>query len=535
MDRINPIRIDVVIFTVNKAEAFSTLVKFGLNKIGKEKDFEYRWGVVEGESDNERIYVAHVSFDDKSGIQQAILTATKICDTLYPSYILILGIAGGRRGDKDSEESIKLGDLIVSKIVKHGPISNDHLRENPVLQPDTGLFHAASELDKNDTWRGLIAEESRGQRIDSWKSLIAKNPPGNAKSTVYFEELVSTDQIIDDLKNNPKLDEVLKKFPRMVAADMEAGAVAGLLLDRYSAGKWTPRFFVIKGISDLIDAEDSEKQESTRHLWREYAADAAASFARALIQSFTKKIPTCAMRLLPAHMENHRPNTDCSGILYSIQPEHYSAIAEHILDKIVTSKDFGGCLFFTVCAYDPIMLYEMTRKRFIYEKNNEPKTNKRLKDWTLDHFGHFRTFGNVAREYYDKCFRILLLDGSTEEEDEENNWAKKLEPHYWELFTEVNRGVRCWGIGRRDLESVKKEGLFLTDYVIIGDRILLDYYDESHTLIMSDLNDPVIKSQLLGLRDLFFRKMGDGNLVPFKELPLLESEAKRVFEKRGYV
>jgi hypothetical protein len=52
-----------------------------------------------------------------------------------------------------------------------------------------------------------------------------------------------------------------------------------------------------------------------------------------------------------------------------------------------------------------------------------------------------------------------------------------------ELFFELNGNVPCWKLHRSSTTWTR----FLTDYVIIGQEILLDYYDDSGILHVGDL------------------------------------------------
>lgn len=512
-----PIRIDFVLITVNQYEDKSVGKVFELANEGKEKDLQYHWGYIQGK---ETLCIAHVSQHDIPGTVEATQVAAKICDILYPEYLFVLGTAAGRQGMKEegADDRPELGDIVACKMIRYGTLSKEHLKEQPAMHPDKELYNAVAMIYRKGTWTEDIQTKA----------------PWFTASKVITEELCTTNQIIDNLKKDKKLRNILDKFPRLVAVDMEAGAVGSTLFDYYSTGKWVPRFFVIKGISDIIDNDDSNcgpngenlSQTETRHLWREYAADASAAFAKNLIVSFkpAERHPTHANRLIPARFQNIRnTNKDCSVVLYAIQAEDYSVIAADILGKLHDNNDYK---FFTFCAFNPKSLWKTAMRRYKF-KNKSPRIrNDKLIEWTLNNFHHFKMFGKAAKKdtKQHSCIRILLLEGSTER-GYDKYWPQHINEEQWNFFIEVNRRVPCWGICHDDLVNIiSKDKLFLTDYVVIGERIILDYYDDSKTLIISDLNDKDISNYFLELRRIFFEKISSTPLAPFKELPALDEE-----------
>jgi len=525
-----PIKIDVAVLTVNQGE------DDGVNRILKlkrkaDEGFPYYWGYLKNKF-GEKLTIAHVSCDDKSGIAMACHTTSQICDILCPSYLFILGIAGGRQkndptqvekadaevtvepenGTVKATERVELGDIFVSKIIRHGPIGKDAIRENPVMQPDTTLFKYVRNL-KNPT---------------SWQDPTVKPPPQwEIEQTVHTEDLVSTDELIENLLKNPKLEEILKKLPRAKAVDMEAGGVAQTLLQRYSDGKWTPSLFVIKGISDIIDPIDDEsakKQQEVRHLWTKFAAESSALFARSLIKNIGRKNTTHPTRFMPNQLSKQKVFSN-SYVYSSIKIDEYSDVAAHLLNRVAKSNEYEDMIFFTFCAYNPDRLFDAVKSKY-----NHSNTDKKVfMQWAKKKFRHFEVFSNTALNNKEKCVRILLLDGSTLYDIENKPWYKNVSEHSWNFFLDVNGDVPCWGIGIGDLKSIFPNSDILRDYVIIGDKILLNYYDETQTLMFNDVYKG-IKSEHTKLIELFNEFNGNDQASPFKSLDTLEKEAVDYFK-----
>ena len=255
-------------------------------------------------------------------------------------------------------------------------------------------------------------------------------------------------------------------------------------------------------------------------MWRQFASNASATFAREVVSNFrpSRRWPTALERLRPIHLRKKvKINEDCAGVLYDVQPEHYSDIATRVLDNMKRGALPDRASFFTVCAYDPRLLHQTIQRRFEAARRRAPKSRIELRDWALEIFDHFQLFARHAAKYPMESVRILLVDDF-------DTWTDRLKPDHWWLFGELNGGVPCWGIDRASVND-----LFLTDFVVFGGQLLLDYYDESRILVISDLSTPDIHNDLLGLLRKFGKVERKGSFRPFKEL---DKAAQKAFKDK---
>jgi nucleoside phosphorylase len=101
---------------------------------------------------------------------------------------------------------------------------------------------------------------------------------------VIAAPVASGDKVVDD----PSADffsEVLASWPKLRAVEMEGAGAAAAVRDLTDSGK-SVGFAMIRGISDLPWSKSDRPSDSAsdvqtveRDQWKEYAADAAATFA----------------------------------------------------------------------------------------------------------------------------------------------------------------------------------------------------------------------------------------------------------------
>src|SRR5262249_32895082 len=165
-----------------------------------------------------------------------------------PRYVLLVGIAGGI---KDSE--VALGDVLISdqivdyelqKIEPSGP----KIRFS-VHRASTRLLLAAQNPPVGDGPKNVRA---------------ARGTPGSPKRIIG--PVATGDKVI-------AFQDVLARYrehwPKLIGVEMEAGGAASA---SFQAAR-QPGFFMIRGVSDLADAEkDSQAVQS----WRQYACLIAA-------------------------------------------------------------------------------------------------------------------------------------------------------------------------------------------------------------------------------------------------------------------
>jgi adenosylhomocysteine nucleosidase len=268
------LQVDVAIITVLPEEYHAVLRKLDNVRRVIESDGRpnvYVWATGEIRSANRpmprRIVVAMAG---EAGEVSGALTTRATIDRWRPQDVLLVGIAGG------VHDSVDLGDVVISPRIwgyEHGHLGHRYDAGGVVFfHPDPTLLKAA--LDLAPEWRGRIEAAAPDEEVLS-KVVVGKTASGNKvienASSAYFAQSLLMDTTV-------------------VSVEMEgAGAAAAVGEDHAMGG--TTGFLMIRGISDLVEGEElvgphgKQGRNPQRDLWKKYAADVAASFAVALIES----------------------------------------------------------------------------------------------------------------------------------------------------------------------------------------------------------------------------------------------------------
>ena len=178
--------------------------------------------------------------------------------------IIFSGIAGGLPDPEERDARPKLGDVVIADVIygyEYGKIKEKfHPRGNWTYRTDQALLTGASAFVLRNGWR---------ERIES-------KPPIECVPEAISGEVASGDQVVDD-PSNEFFAEVLKRWPKITAVEMEGAGVASAIEQAQSLGIPTG-FMMIRGISDLPRAEGNVRGTKERDAWKTYASDVAASF-----------------------------------------------------------------------------------------------------------------------------------------------------------------------------------------------------------------------------------------------------------------
>jgi nucleoside phosphorylase len=104
---------------------------------------------------------------------------------------------------------------------------------------------------------------------------------------VRHGEIASGDKVVDD-PTNEFFDEVLKKWPKIRAVEMEGAGVGDAIAHAQACGH-TVGFMMIRGVSDLPRPRQPESVQDKTHgtqerdAWKNYAAHTAAAFTVSVI------------------------------------------------------------------------------------------------------------------------------------------------------------------------------------------------------------------------------------------------------------
>lgn len=92
-------------------------------------------------------------------------------------------------------------------------------------------------------------------------------------------------------------------------------------------------------------------------------------------------------------------------------------------------------------------------------------------------FPHFEAFRNLSEKGIE-VNRVVLA------KDSRDDWWRRNTDLNVELFLRLNGGVACYLAEAHHLRT-EENLLHITDHVIFNSNLMLDYYDDSQTLIMT--------------------------------------------------
>lgn len=209
--------------------------------------------------------------------------------------IIMCGIAGGVPNPADSQEHVRLGDIVVSN--RKGVVQYDFGKQNGRVfegrhaprPPSARLLEAVQMLEQDKLsgqrpWdshlrNGLAA---RSLTIPDASTDVILNAKGDrlehpvvaaAAPRVFLGPIASANVVQGDFRKRDQLRDQHK----VKAVEMEGYGVADATWEYEKAG-----YLVVRGICDYCDARTKHLQTD---VWKRYAAMAAAAYVRALIEA----------------------------------------------------------------------------------------------------------------------------------------------------------------------------------------------------------------------------------------------------------
>ncbi|TPG42803.1 hypothetical protein EAH79_02810 [Sphingomonas koreensis] len=183
-----------------------------------------------------------------------------IAEQFRPEFIILSGIAGGV-----GREGVGLGDVVVADHVDWYEMRK--MAEGKDVRRKMALDHPS-----------LYLRETMFQRVkhqEKWLARIGLERPVDGKPQVFEGNLIAGDKILGDGENEYQR-MILEEFDKALAVDMESYGLARGVYNARSARHYNLNYLVVRGISDLVNAEQNNDQ---RNQWRDYAAATAAAFS----------------------------------------------------------------------------------------------------------------------------------------------------------------------------------------------------------------------------------------------------------------
>ncbi|WP_341317474.1 5'-methylthioadenosine/S-adenosylhomocysteine nucleosidase [Paraburkholderia sp. IMGN_8] len=208
-------------------------------------------------------------------------------------HVIMVGIAGGCPSPKNPSEHVRLGDVVVADergIIQYDfvkrTIAGDENRAHP-QKPDRRLVNAVHELEVDDansssSWKALIKNvaqkdavfkrpSARSDVLYEGRLKIPHPPQSNRRAgePLVHRGAIGSANIL--LKDPSSRDRIRDKW-NVRAIEMEGSGVQD------AAWSMEQDIMVVRGVCDYCDSHKNDT-------WQRYAALAAASYTRGLLES----------------------------------------------------------------------------------------------------------------------------------------------------------------------------------------------------------------------------------------------------------
>lgn len=183
-----------------------------------------------------------------------------IAEQFRPEFIILSGIAGGVERD-----GVGLGDVVVADHVDWYEMRK--MAEGKSLRRMMALDHPSAYL------RDIIFRRIKHDK--KWLDRIGLVRPVEGQPQVFEGNLIAGDKILGDGESEYQR-MILAEFDKALAVDMESYGLARGVYNARSERHYNLNYLVVRGISDLVDAQENNGQ---RMEWRDYAAATAAAFS----------------------------------------------------------------------------------------------------------------------------------------------------------------------------------------------------------------------------------------------------------------
>jgi nucleoside phosphorylase len=247
--------VDAVILTALSEEASAVLRYVDTKELVQNKSREFHRATVGPQQ------VVILCMHQMGNINAAIV-AQQAIGVWNPAHILMTGIAGGVK--KPNERL--LGDVLIPEQVVGYELGKQTQegteRRYQVYRPAKPLLEVAKQLTPA-----------------SWATSIhAPRPDGTTGRTLpqaHFGVILSGEKVVTD---SSLIGELKEDWVQSIGVEMESIGVALAAYENERA----PGFLVVKGISDWADPQKADD-------WRQYASEASAAFAIALLRAMAPK------------------------------------------------------------------------------------------------------------------------------------------------------------------------------------------------------------------------------------------------------
>ncbi len=193
------------------------------------------------------------------GRVQATATASDAIRRWLPSYVLLVGIAGGLKS-----AGVGLGDILIAEQIADYESQKMTAEGNQIRWSAHPVDHRLLEFS-----RGMVASIWQNDIRVTRPEKADQMPKRHQGTITTGDKVIAVTELLESFKN--------QNWPKLIGVEMEAGGV--VVSAHQSAHR--PGFFMVRCVSDQAANKASKKVKP----WRPYACDAAAAFAITMIRS----------------------------------------------------------------------------------------------------------------------------------------------------------------------------------------------------------------------------------------------------------
>jgi predicted ATPase/nucleoside phosphorylase len=278
-----PSTVDFAVMTILPEANDPIKTLLGIDDYEDREGYQWVWGLVPVRSGGS-VSVACGAPLDRENTPAAVF-ADAFIRAWQPRNMLLVDIGAGI-ADRDP---VGLGDVVTHTSLhyyvfkKTRPDGDYELKTWPMAGASTRL----REFSRRPFERG----------DDAWIHEIPVRRPGPGVPVVRSGEILSGGTL---LSKGPQLDELLVRFPKAIAVEME-GAGADKAIKDSSLFTDPPEFLVVRGISDMCNV-DQQTNQQTRDQWRPYAIGVAAAHAKAIIREAAPSFDASGLQTPPTRL-----------------------------------------------------------------------------------------------------------------------------------------------------------------------------------------------------------------------------------------
>ncbi len=201
----------------------------------------------------------------------SVQIAGDLIEDFRPAFLILIGTAGGHSG----REGLNLGDVVVADYVDYSGYWK--YKNGAVIERKMPHDHPSGHLIQNYV-------EPLRINPKKWIDRIQEPRPNNGVPKLFIGGLVSGNILLGDPKNEEQI-RILNHFDKAYAFEMEGFGLSTAVFKARTSVYYNPQYLVVRGISDLVDRDATQNQE-TRAEWTPYAVSAATAFTSVLLEDF---------------------------------------------------------------------------------------------------------------------------------------------------------------------------------------------------------------------------------------------------------